>query len=277
MAKNIFMISPFEVLTGNLSGKQDLKYPSNDNKAYEAPEGRQYARNYRTRYIGCRRAKDGKAFFLVKKASATKVSASTKLNMALLGATQAIWANIKSDNTIMGKIGPSYELAVAQGSTSMSLENWAKDIIRRGLLGKTQYFNFTPQTGAGVGVATNPFNAPETPQSGAHVTSIKNSVLVEFWGVLGFNAIYFYVGGRKCIAHTGDTFNNVRLAGDTLNPGLRIQVDAAEQNVVVYTTEAEDNVWYGYNLMNGDTMVLNTDSVASIKYSLGEYGPHDEH
>lgn len=269
MAKNIFMISPFEVLTGNLSGKQDLTYPSNDNKAYEAPEGRQYARNYRTRYIGCRRAKDGKAFFLVKKASATKVSATTKLNMALLGATQAIFANIMTDDSMKLKLGASYNLATQQGQTSLSLANWAKEIIRRALLSKAQYISFLPQTGAGVGVATNPFNAPASPSAGTHVTSIKNSVLVEFWGVLALNGIYFSIGGRKCIAKVGDTLDDVRESG--LNPGLDLSVDT-DNLIYAYCQAGEGVTSMGYKLMLGDEQCLRSAVVtANENYQLGEY------
>lgn len=90
MAKKVFMIAPFEAMTGNLSGEQKLQYAENNNPAYEAPNGTQYARNYHTRYIGARRGKDGLAYFSVKKATATVLNASTRMTMATLAAVSAI-------------------------------------------------------------------------------------------------------------------------------------------------------------------------------------------
>ena len=72
MAKNIYMVDPFEVLTGNLGSKQDLRYREHDNKAYEAPDGVARAKNYRTRYVGVRRA-DGSVYFMVKKMSTSNI------------------------------------------------------------------------------------------------------------------------------------------------------------------------------------------------------------
>lgn len=209
MSRSITYIAPVESMRGNLSGSQNLVYPTNDNKAYQAPEGRAYARNYKTRYIGALRSRDGKAFFAVKRRSATRINSSTKLNMALLGATQAILFDIKSDSAVMAKIGPSYTQAVAQGLTAKSLNNWMSDIIRQALYRRLNYITFTPQTGAGVGVATNPFNAPATPQAGSHITKIKNSVLVEFWDVLAPNGIYFTIDGAKGVARSVDTFQDI--------------------------------------------------------------------
>lgn len=37
--KRIEFIAPVEAMRGNLSGKQDLLYVENDNKAYEGPVG----------------------------------------------------------------------------------------------------------------------------------------------------------------------------------------------------------------------------------------------
>lgn len=90
MARKVFMIAPFEALTGNLSGDQDLQYAENNNPAYEAPNGTQYARNYKPRYVGNRRGKDGLVYFQVKQSTATVLTASSRRTMAVLGVTAAI-------------------------------------------------------------------------------------------------------------------------------------------------------------------------------------------
>lgn len=86
------MIAPFDALRGNLSGRQELVYPTNNNKAWNAPSGkRSYARNYRASYIGMRRTSTGKVFFALKRKAATKISDATKLNMAVFGAQSAVY------------------------------------------------------------------------------------------------------------------------------------------------------------------------------------------
>lgn len=94
MAKKVFMIAPFEAMTGNLSGDQKLEYAENNNPAYEAPNGTQYARNYKTRYVGARRGKDGLVYFQVKQTSAAVLNNKTRLAMGLTGVTQACWASV---------------------------------------------------------------------------------------------------------------------------------------------------------------------------------------
>lgn len=105
MAKRVFMIAPFEMMTGNLSGDQDLRYRENDNPAFDAPDGRSGARNYVPRYVGARRA-DGKAYFAVRRKNTAVMNTKTRRTMAILGAIAAIrsalqfahatdWANLK--------------------------------------------------------------------------------------------------------------------------------------------------------------------------------------
>lgn len=117
MAKNILMIAPFDVLTGNLGSKQDLRYKEHNNKAYEAPDGVAGAKNYRTRYVGVRRA-DGKTYFMVKTRSTSNLNATTRKNMALTGAISVIISRLMS----------------TQGSTWTSINNAFNYLKSNGLL-----------------------------------------------------------------------------------------------------------------------------------------------
>lgn len=103
--KRIEFIAPVEALRGNMSGKQTLVYAQNDNPAFDAPEGRQYARNYKPRYIGYRRAKDGRVYFGVKTKSATKVDAASKITMAALGSIQDLKTTFKDESIIVEVAG----------------------------------------------------------------------------------------------------------------------------------------------------------------------------
>lgn len=139
--KRIEFIAPVEALRGNMSGSQTLFYATNDNPAYDAPEGRQYARNYKPRYIGFRRAKDGAVYFGVKRKSATKIDKAAKITMAALGTIQDLKNTFKDDSikitvggiqgTYWGYITLAYQTAINDGSIdpSISLDKWIDGLL----------------------------------------------------------------------------------------------------------------------------------------------------
>lgn len=79
----IEFIAPVEAMRGNLSGKQKLVYPTSDNKAWESPDGKQFARNYTPRYVGAKRAASGKVYFGVKARSAVNMTANMRRQQAI--------------------------------------------------------------------------------------------------------------------------------------------------------------------------------------------------
>lgn len=139
--KRIEFIAPVEALRGNMSGSQKLVYALNDNPAYEAPDGRQYARNYKPRYIGFRRAKDGAVYFGVKRKSATKVDAAARITMAALGTIQDLKNTFKDDSikitvggvqgSYWGFITLSYNTGIADGEIdpATSLDKWIDGLL----------------------------------------------------------------------------------------------------------------------------------------------------
>lgn len=105
--KRIEFVAPVESMRGNLSGNQVLQYAENNNPAYEAPNGTQYARNYATRYVGAKRSATNLKYFAVRTKNAATLNAVTRKNMALTGAVASIisrlmtsqsakWASINS-------------------------------------------------------------------------------------------------------------------------------------------------------------------------------------
>lgn len=99
--KRIEFIAPVEAMRGNLSGHQNLLYAENDNKAYYGPVGSvNYARNYSPRFIGAKRAADGRKYFSVKTKTANHLTTKAKYAMALLGGTGAIVASILRNKTL---------------------------------------------------------------------------------------------------------------------------------------------------------------------------------
>lgn len=75
-----------------MSGKQKLVYPTSDNKAWESPDGKQYARNYTPRFIGAMRAASGKTYFAVKARSAVNMTESVRRQQAITSVA-LIYAN----------------------------------------------------------------------------------------------------------------------------------------------------------------------------------------
>ena len=66
-----------------MSGKQKLVYPTSDNKAWECPDGKQFARNYTPRFIGAMRAASGKTYFAVKARSAVNMTENMRRQQAI--------------------------------------------------------------------------------------------------------------------------------------------------------------------------------------------------
>lgn len=213
--KRIEFIAPVESMRGNLSGNQVLEYAENNNPAFEAPAGVQYARNYQPRFIGAKRSATGKKYFQIKTKSATRINAGTKLKMALLGGTGAVRAAILSNAVNRGLVEAVYTAAKAAGQTSAkTLEKFAYDVIYEGLQNKSIMFVFSAP-----GASSVAFHNPwvYAGQQGGIGVTIKTTILVKFWSELAINPITFTADGLKGIAHSGDTFSQ-----DFLNSNLNV-------------------------------------------------------
>lgn len=205
--KRIEFIAPVESMRGNLSGNQVLEYAENNNPAFDAPAGVQYARNYQPRFIGAKRSATGKKYFQIKTKSATKINAGTKLKMALLGGTGAVRAAILSNTVNRGLVEAVYTAAKAAGQTSAkTLMKFAYDVIYEALQNKEVMIIFSA-TGASSAAFHNPW-VYNGQQGGISVT-IKNSILVKFWMQLAYSPITFTVEGMKGVAHNTDTFGEI--------------------------------------------------------------------
>lgn len=138
--KRVTFIPGFEGMSGILAGRAGkLVYPSNDNKAFDAPNGRQYARNYGSRIVLARRKSDGLAYFACKTKSATLISAQSKTNMAILGSIKPIVSALKSMSSVWLSITRTYKALVAAGQervAGLSLEQYVENGIRAMLKAK---------------------------------------------------------------------------------------------------------------------------------------------
>jgi hypothetical protein len=239
MAKRIEMIAPFEVLRGNLSGRQKLEYAQNNNPAFDAPEGRvNYARNYKTRYIGAKRGSDGLTYFSVRQRNGVKVNTLTKRSMALLGGAGALRAGILNNDVVRAKIEEKYEQAIETGYISgISFNKYVFQTLYRGLQAKSPAISFLVP-GHGNTNIYNPWCYTNQSATGDWV-DISNEVLVKFWAQLATNPIFFTLEGAKGVAHANDTFANVisrryNVFGLSLGTGQYADIVMAGENYVVF-------------------------------------------
>lgn len=209
--KRITVAYPFEDVRGKLAGNQELEYAENNNPAFEAPAGRQYARNYKTCMIACKRSATGKTYFQIKTKTATKVNAGSKLRMALLGGTGACRAAILSNGTLRTQVEAIYAAAKTEGRTSAkTVEKYVYDVVYEGLQSKSVMFTFLSANGGTLNVH-NPW-VYTNQQAGTGIT-IKNTILVKFWNELAANPIMFTVEGLKGVAHDGDSWSDLTQRG----------------------------------------------------------------
>lgn len=196
-------IAPVEAMRGNLSGNQDLVYPTNDNKAYESPVGSiNYARNYAARFIGAKIAKSGLKYFAVRTKSATHLTAASKHAMALLGGCGAIYAAIVNNPTKKAAVMAVWEKCRQLGDT-MSFRAYVMEQIRWQLEGHAVQINFIR---AGV-VAT--VDNPWGKMSGDLDITISPATRIKFWTELKNNGILFTIDGNVGITDDENVFENI--------------------------------------------------------------------
>lgn len=201
--KAIEFIAPVEAMRGNLSGKQELLYPANDNKAYDAPtDERAYARNYQPRFIGAKRASNGLTYFSVKTKSAVRMTKASRHAMAILGGFGAIFGAIQRDETYYAAVVRAFQIATRAGEEWKSVRAFAEAKVRVMLETKADHIDF----GTAGGVFQNPWVSTGGPYA---PLNIPETILVKFWSELADAPINFKVGTLTGIAHGEDTFNAV--------------------------------------------------------------------
>lgn len=208
--RKIEFIAPVAAMRGNLSGKQSLVYAENDNPAFDAPEGRQYARNYGPRFIGAKRSSDGKTYFAVKTKSAVKVSPMFRKQTALLAASSEI-ANICMHNlSLIQGLTDRYKQTAPEG---WSFKRWLMSVIRDGLKSK-RHFAFGGTTLPAMFVK-NPYINTTAPSTATDISNdYPEALLIKFWSQLANDPRTFTIVGRgQGIAHDGMTFSDLAAAG----------------------------------------------------------------
>lgn len=281
--RSIEFLAPVEAMRGNLSGKQNLKYPTKDNSAWEAPSGvRSYARNYATRYIGSKRSADGRKLFSVKQRSAVTNTPAQRQAQALMGASKPIVDFIMNNLTWYPQLIDMYK-GYRQGLQYQPA--WTPDDIRSTpdasirhylmrnlrdmvLIPKSLQLQIQPQTGGNI-VVNNPWRTDNN--SGTRVSNMQ-TLFVKFWKQLSnASPIYFYVAGSTGLASAGDSFSDfIGVSPDSYNYAV---------NVLGLTTQEVEGVIYvtlGSSFLvdsNGTYVRASDEAVSEKKYYLTDINP----
>lgn len=259
--KRIEFIAPVSAMRGNLSGAQNLKYPTQDNKAYEGPLGyTNYARNYTPRFVGAKVAQTGNKYFVTRTKSANHLTNASKHAMALMGGVGAMVASIFRDKTatIYQNLYAQW-VALQERGDVRTFRKYLSDGIREMLANKKAYQAFPGPAGAFV--VQNPWISSVT----ANV-AVSSVVLVKFWTELALNGFVFKVGDLNAVAHNGDKFQDI-----INNPNANI-LGIEEVGAGPEFGLQVDDLW----IRKADgTWPVKEDSVEKIQYLLSTVGPDD--
>lgn len=259
--RRIEFIAPVEAMRGNLSGAQKLAYAKNDNPAFDAPEGRQYARNYDPRYIGAKISATGKKIFAVKTKAATKINAASLLRMALLGGAGALYAAMLNNATVRANAEAYYELK--KNSSEVAGRSFRKfwfDELREILATKKARLSLSPLQEPTLHVTVD---NPWVKTSGEPNCPVSNETLVKFWPQLATNPIVFSISGAKGVAHENDGWG---------------ELCESSYNVLDLETETIGDggvVKFGdLYVKDGDSFLSDTDIIEAKTYSTSAVGPN---
>lgn len=199
--KRIEFIAPVESMRGNLSGNQSLEYADNNNPAYEAPNGVQYARNYQPRFIGAKRGSDGLKYFAVRTKSATNLKATTRRAMAVVGVTAAIRSALMSAHAAdYAKMQQAFDYLKGKGQlpeAQNTFKKWFDANVKQMLLYKKATWSFTQ---ASISFTlNNPYNI-----ASGNALVIRMSIWVKFVNIFAF-------APNKTILSASVTFDGVQM------------------------------------------------------------------
>ena len=261
--KRIEFLAPVEAMRGNLSGAQNLKYPTQNNKAFESPEDSvNYARNYSTRFIGAKRASDGLKYFAVKTKTATHITARSLMAMALLGAAGAMYAALVRDKASATYAGIYAQWVELQNvGNTKSFRRYVMDNFRQMLATKSTNVTFAgPRPAVTV---NNPWVASEQTVG----VQVINAILVKFWTQLAGNGITFEVDSIKGIADAGETFSQL------INNDSKNILGLSRNNIgpTAYVTLGSRYLKYGEDYVSSDDTII-----ANAKYTTTDIQPSAE-
>lgn len=235
MPKKIIYLAPVDSMSGNLSGRQTLRYAKNNNPAWDAPEGQQYAKNYKPRFVASVRAKDGLQTFSTKTKSAVRLDKVSRRRMAAMAFSQAFLDHSTERNawplTVISTVQQIYAAARQRDASLTWRKFFSKPIYE--MLVNRRAFVVIEGTPYGLNDVTvyNPF--VNTDSTLPHFAIQEKANQVKFWTELSIAGVYFKISGSTGIATEGDTWEDA-INNDIVNVlDLTIVNDSSQETGAV--------------------------------------------
>lgn len=271
--RKIEFIAPVEAMRGKLSGDDPkLQYAENNNPAFEAPDGRQYAKNYAPKYIGAKRSSDGLKYFSVKTKSATLIDNASKRRMALLGAAGACVAYIlKPGNmsvvNVLGPLNAHYEHAKSAEGFIGSLRKYIFLHVYAALEAGKDFvwpaIQLSPGTTIPAVTLFSRWSGSDIDGQEERVVNVSDAILVKFWLQLAKNGITFKIKYSPDTDGGFDPENYVTLTGVAHNGDTFGQLIESSNNILGLEKDEQNNIQMsngrGVFKADGDGVVTATE------------------
>lgn len=168
--KRIEYIAPIDWMSGNLSGRQMIKYSNAGAKAYDLSVGeRATAVGYQPRLIARRMYQKRRNFYQVRTKTSVNMSSAYRTSIALMGGAAAMFAAIMSD-----KASAIYAAVLAAKAKEQSMRAYLIPILRKGLENKDEQIAIAPET-----YVTNPWQ-----YTGTQNIDVSAAIVSKFTDVL---------------------------------------------------------------------------------------------
>lgn len=270
--KRIEFIAPVEAMRGNLSGRQKLVYAKNDNPAFSAPEGVNYARNYKPRFIGAKKAKTGMTYFATRTKHAAVNNARTQAAQGAIAAARNAYYEAIKDLSILNNLQALYNVSAAKANGE-SKYKWFVDKAIPCYRQMGIAFGFSGRVGSST-VSVTIDNVFRNGTTGTPL-ALDEEIRVKFWDALAYQGFSFKVGESVGIAFEGQNFedildNNVLnvlgLTAETVSSESYIKMGGLYLQLVDHTTPTDPPTY-----VKGDDQIQETDD--DLEYILTNTAP----
>lgn len=260
--KRIEFIAPVEAMRGNISGSQKLVYAENNNPAWEAPDGKNYARNYTPRFIGAKRAKDGLKYFSVRTKHCAVNDLKTRTAQALIGGVKPIYDALAKDLSFITTMQEDYLQAKDSGRATTYFSYWT-NIIRDLLKNFEADYDIT----SSLHISNPWYNVGAYGQVASDFRFLPDfTILVKFWKQLRENGVTFEVDGLGTgVAVNDSPFSDILTEADGVANVLNLeplQVQEVQRDFVGIAA-AHSSTGVDMFLMLGGDYVVEGDAVTA--------------
>ena len=262
------MIAPFDVLTGNISGTRKLKYNDKMNPAWDAPDGKQYARNYKPRYVGIFRAKTGKTTFLVKEKTATTLNAASRRRMAAMGGTCGMYSSVggwKFPLTVMSKAQQIFMFLKAR-NPELTYRKCFFAALYNGLLNKQEVI--TIEGVAGVYDDFQVGNPWAEQQSVTPMGLSDDEIFFKFFLQLAPYGAKYTIDRKQAHCYSGWDWNDA-IATPKLNTIPIAQTEIGGEHYIIIDEHTSPTRYVGH--MDGETFVYAKTDDPIINEDVSDY------